>query len=150
MSQEQFNNAPNHLKSAYIAINIILIAPVILWPLPTLFFDNPMLTDAIIPKWHLSIIILLIAATVMDSMLYSINNTRQVIYTTLWIFVVSILSLKYQDNTWLLALLFLAHSFRTAYDIMLDKQDYWWLKLSWARDIIASLWLLFWLTLNII
>ncbi len=117
-----------------------------LWPLPTLFFNNPMLIDAIIPKWHLSIIILLIAATVMDSMLYTINNTRQVIYTTLWIFVVSILSLKYQDNTWLLALLFLAHSFRALPSLLLSMEHHaWWTFNAWARDILVASVLFLWL-----
>ncbi len=123
-------------------MNIILIAPVVLWPLPTIFFDNPMLTDAIIPKWHLSIVILLIASVAMDSMLYSIKNTSQVISATLWLFAASVLSIQSQDSAWFLALLFLAHSFRSGFRLITESNtQLWWLKIAWYRDIFITLFL---------
>jgi len=134
------NQIPHqHLRTAYIFINILLFAPVLLWPIPTFIFDNPMLNDVVIPKWHLSIIILLIASLAMDSILLNIKSYNQAIYTSLWFAVIGFIIIQNPNQYWLLALVFLIHSMRSAYYLFQrQNEQQWWLWLSWTRDISAA------------
>jgi len=105
-----------------------------------------MMTEAIFFKWHLSMVILLIASVAMDSMLYSIKNNNQVISATLWLFAASMLSIQHQDDAWLLALLFLAHSFRSGFRLTSKNNvKEWWLNIAWSRDIGTAIAMMTWL-----
>jgi len=136
---------PQHLRTAYLFISILLFAPVLLWPIPIFIFDNPMLNDVVIPKWHLSIIILLIASVAMDSVLSQIKSASQAIYTSLWIALVGFIIIQNPNQHWLLALVFLVHSLHTAYFLFLGQSEQkWWLWSAWLRDISATVIIILW------
>ncbi|HID36205.1 MAG TPA: hypothetical protein EYP39_02335 [Ghiorsea sp.] len=146
MSEQQQGFPHQHLKSAYQFISLILFSPILLWPVPILLFQNPMLDDVILPKWHLSIIIMLIACIAMDTILTGVKNFHQSINATLWLIVPSILIMQNQQYTWLLAMLFLAHSLRSATHLFKNNtRQQWWLPIAWFRDISASTVILLWL-----
>lgn len=141
-----------HLRLAYILISVVLFLPVLLWPLPILIFENPMLADLLLPTWLLCVALLLITSVTMDSMLYGLSNFKQVIDATLWVsfFAMIIIStLQKQDNAWLLGVFFLIHSLRAAFFLLklADKKKDWWLWLSWGRDTITATIIFFWVTL---
>jgi len=136
---------PQHMRTAYLFINILLFAPVLLWPIPTIIFDNPMLNDVVIPKWHLSIIILLIASLAMDSILSRFQNSNQAIYTSLWIALVGFIIIQNPNQHWLFALVFLTHAMRSGYYLYLDQcKQKWWLWPAWLRDISATMIIFVW------
>jgi len=142
-------NAPRHLRVAYILTHTVLFLPVLLWPLPTLIFQNPMLYDIFIPTWLTCIVIQLLVAVAMDSMLYKITNFKQAIDATLWVSLmamISISTLQKHESAWVFGILFLIHSFRAAYKLMRAEQHQtsWWLWLAWGRDITSAIAILIW------
>ncbi len=137
----------HHLKSAYFFISAIVFAPVLLWPAPMILYNNPMLGGVILPKWHLSIIIMLLTCVAIDTMLYPIQNFAQALQATLWISLFSIFILQNQHNTWFLAVLCLIHSLRSGWRLWQHKEhSSWWLQLAWARDLAAALVVFVWLS----
>lgn len=139
------------LRLAYILISITLFLPVLAWPLPMLLFDNPMLAKVIEPAWFLSSVVLLICAISMDSMLYIISDRKQAFDAMLWVAIPAMLALyafQNQNNTWMIALIFLAHSFRSAFPLLQkrENQKLWWLWLAWCRDTTAAVTILLWLS----
>lgn len=146
MIQSHHTLSPQHLKFVYTGISIILVAPILLWPLPALFFDNPMLMDAVLPKWNLSIIIMLVTCITMDTVLYGINSLKQSIHAISWLTIPSIIIIQHQDYTWLLAVLILAHSLRSAYMLLFCMEHTsWWVNTAWLRDIVTVIIVLTWL-----
>jgi len=140
---------PKHLRTAYILIHTILFLPVLLWPLPTVIFNNPMLHDIFIPTWLTCIVIQLLVATSMDSMLYPISNFKQAIDATLWVALMAMLSvstLQKDESAWMFGVLFLAHSLRSAAKLIQagKQQEAWWLWLAWGRDITTAIVIFIW------
>jgi len=146
--QETSVKTNNHLKSAYILTHTVLFMPVLLWPLPTLIFQNPMLYDIFIPTWFICIIIQLLVAVAMDSMLYPLSNLKQAVDATLWVALMAIFSISTLQNhqsAWVFGILFLVHSLRAASKLMRNKpQTSWWLWLAWGRDITSAIVILVW------
>ncbi|MBN4058252.1 hypothetical protein JYT55_00705 [Mariprofundus ferrooxydans] len=106
-----------------------------------------MLEDVILPKWHLSMMIMLIACIAMDSILYGVKNFQQAINTTLWLIIPSMLIVQNSEYTWLLAMLFLVHSLRSGIRIFtLNTQEAWWLNIAWFRDLTIAVTVFIWLT----
>jgi hypothetical protein len=141
-------HAVNHLRSAYILSHAVLFIPVLLWPLPTLVFQNPMLYDIFIPTWLVCIVIQLLVAVAMDSMLYPLSSLKQAIDTTLWValmVIFSISTLQNHQSAWVFGILFLVHSLRAASRLMRNQpQTAWWLWLAWSRDITSAIVILVW------
>lgn len=145
-------NTPKHLRVAYILIHTVLFIPVLLWPLPTLIFQNPMLYDIFIPTWLTCIVIQLLVATVMDSMLYQISNFKQAVDATLWVALMAMFSisiLQQHKSAWIFGILFLIHSLRAASKLMQSQhqQTSWWLWFAWGRDITSAIIILAWSTI---
>ncbi len=126
----------------------MLMMPVLLWPLPVLIYDNPMLADVLVPTWLLCSTYLLFSAVVMDSMLYGISSLKQAVDATLWVILFALLTIvavQSPGGSWLLAMLFALHSFRSAYRLCWQQESQaWWLWTAWIRDVIAALTLLVW------
>ncbi len=148
-------NIPNpdmpkkHVRVAYILTHTVLFVPVLLWPLPTLIFQNPMLYDIFIPTWLTCIVIQLLVAVAMDSMLYQISSFKQAIDATLWVSLMamfSISTLQKDESAWVFGILFLVHSLRSASKLMQtgQTQTSWWLWLAWGRDITSAIIILLW------
>jgi hypothetical protein len=138
--------ATAHLKTLYIFISILLLIPIIIWPIPTLIFQNPMLNEYILPKWAMSMVILLIAAVVMDGLLASLNDPKKIPRVILWVAIMNLLILQAQNQAWLLAMLFLLHSFRSAYFLFTSQEKKcWWTTLAWLRDIASTMIILVWI-----
>ena len=141
-----------HLRSAYILISFIMFMPVLFWPVPLLLYDYPVVTATNIlkPTWFLSISLLLMTVVSIDSILYGIKSRTQAIFAMLWIStlaMISIIALQNNNHSWLLAVLFLTHSFRSGYRLFFiqKKVPVWLLGLAWGRDITTSLTIFFWL-----
>jgi len=137
----QSNNPVNqaHLRSAYIAINIILAAPVLLWPLPLLLFDNPLLPQLIIPTWNICIIILLMSAVSFDTLLLMPLNKEKALSSTLWIVFMSLFIIQNYDHTWFLACLIFIHSLRSVQLILKGaSSNKSLLYFAWVRDVSIS------------
>ncbi|MDQ6977807.1 MAG: hypothetical protein Q9M75_06815 [Ghiorsea sp.] len=140
---------PKHLRLAYILIHTVLFLPVLLWPLPTLIYNNPMLHDIFIPTWLICIVIQLLIAVGMDSMLYQVSSFKQALDTTLWVALMAMLSvstLQKDESAWVFGILFLIHSLRAAFKLIQTEnpQTSWWLWLAWGRDITSAIVILFW------
>ena len=140
---------PKHLRVAYILTHTVLFLPVLLWPLPTLIFQNPMLYDIFIPTWLTCIVIQLLVAVAMDSMLYKITSFKQAIDATLWVSLMtmfSISTLQKHESAWVFGVLFLVHSLRSASKLIHSQhqQTSWWLWLAWGRDITSAVIILVW------
>ncbi|MDQ7002111.1 MAG: hypothetical protein Q9N02_05425 [Ghiorsea sp.] len=141
---------PNkHLRLAYILTHSVLFIPVLLWPLPTIIFHNPMLHGILIPTWLTCIVIQLLVAAGMDSMLYKISNAKQAIDATLWIALLamfSISTLQKQESAWMFGIFFLVHSCRAAAQLMQSEKNTtsWWLWLAWSRDIMTAVVIFVW------
>ncbi|MDX8380918.1 MAG: hypothetical protein R8M14_02260 [Ghiorsea sp.] len=130
---------PRHLRTAYLFINILLFAPVLLWPIPMMIYENPSLNEFILPKWSMSIIILLVTSTVMDSILQYLGNPKKLTQSILWVGMINLLIFPNQNQVWFLAALFLLHSFRSAYILYQNSQELQaWVGIAWARDIIMA------------
>ncbi len=143
------NTPKKHLRLAYILTHTVLFIPVLLWPLPTLIFQNPMLYDIFIPTWLTCIVIQLLVAVAMDSMLYQVSSFKQALDATLWVSLMAMFSvstLQKHESAWVLGVLFLIHSFRAAYKLMQadHQQTSWWLWLAWGRDMTSAVIILFW------
>lgn len=143
---------PKHLRLAYILIHTVLFLPVLLWPLPTLIFNNPMLHDIFIPTWFICIIIQLLVAVGMDSMLYQVSSFKQALDTTLWVALMAMLSvstLQKDESAWIFGILFLIHSLRSASKLIQAEKhpSSWWLWLAWGRDITTAFTFFVWLSL---
>lgn len=105
-----------------------------------------MLADIILPNWHLSIIIMLIACIAMDTILYGVKKLSQAINATLWLIIPSILIIQNQQHAWLFAMLFITHSLRSALQIFTGNlEQKWWLPMAWYRDIGAGTLIFIWL-----
>jgi len=152
MPQENIPN-PNtpkkHLRLAYILTHTVLFIPVLLWPLPTQIFQNPMLYDIFIPTWLTCIVIQLLVAVAMDSMLYQVSSFKQALDATLWVALMAMFSvstLQKHESAWVFGILFLIHSLRAAYKLMQadHQQTTWWLWLAWGRDITSAIIILLW------
>jgi len=141
-------NTPKYLKVAYILTHTVLFLPVLLWPLPTLIFQNPMLYDIFIPTWLNCIVIQLLVAVAMDSMLYKVSSFKQALDTTLWVALMtmfSISTLQKHESAWVFGILFLVHSLRAASKLMRsEQQTSWWLWLAWGRDMASAIVILVW------
>lgn len=141
---------PNkHLRLAYILIHSVLFIPVLLWPLPSIIFHNPMLHDILIPTWLTCIVIQLLVAAAMDSMLYKISSFKQAVDATLWIALLamfSISSLQKHESAWIFGIFFLVHSLRAATQLMQSEknQTSWWIWLAWSRDITTAVVIFTW------
>jgi len=144
------SDKPQHhyAKLAYLLTSVILAMPVLLWPLPIFFFDNPMLADVLTPTWLLCSALLLVAAVVIDTVLYGISSFKQAIDATLWIVIFAVLSIsavQSQGGSWVLAMLFALHATRSGHRLFLHTQpQQWWLWISWSRDTSAAHILLVW------
>jgi hypothetical protein len=113
-----------------------------------MIYQNPMLNEYILPKWSMSMIILLVAVMVMDGVLASLNQPKKLPSAILWVAMMNLLILQTQNQAWLLAMLFLLHSFRSAYFLFTTQEkECWWTNLAWLRDITAACSTFFWLSL---
>jgi hypothetical protein len=107
-----------------------------------------MLNEYILPKWSMSMVILLVAAVVMDGVLASFNDQKKITRAILWVAIMNLLIFQTQNQAWLLAILFLLHSFRSAYFLFTrQEKKCWWTNLAWLRDITAACSIFFWLNL---
>jgi len=141
-----------HLRLAYILISVIMFLPVLLWPVPILLSNNPMLPEALKSTWFLSAVLLLTTAVCMDTILYGISSIKQAIDATLWITLFSIIAvsaLQNQHNIWIISILFLTHALRSANHLLNTQKtsDMWWLWLAWSRDMLAAVSILIWCAL---
>lgn len=102
--------------------------------------------DVVLPKWHLSIIIMLVTCITMDTVLYGVNSLKQSIHAISWLTIPGIIIIQHQDYTWLLAVLILAHSLRSAYMLLFCMEHKsWWVNTAWLRDIVTVIIVLTWL-----
>ncbi len=142
------NKPQQHLHLAYILICTVLFLPVLLWPIPILISGNPMLADMLTPTWLLCIAMMLLVSVSMDSMLYSISSFKQAMIATLWVSLIAIWivsTLQKKDDIWILAILFLLHSLRSAIHLIKEDKDenlWWWM--AWSRDITSAIVIFFW------
>jgi len=144
LSKNNADAAPQ-LKTVYIFISIILFMPILIWPIPMLIYHNPVLNEFILPKWSMSMILLLVTSVVMDSLLYCIREPQKITNAIIWVAAISLLILQNQNQVWFLALLFLLHSFRAAYILLQHKEtSYWWSTFSWGRDITTACIIFLW------
>jgi hypothetical protein len=128
---------------------MILLIPIIIWPIPMMIYQNPMLNEYILPKWSMSMVILLVAAVVMDGVLASLNQPKRITSAILWVAIMSLLILQTQNQAWLLAMLFLLHSFRSAYFLFTTQEEKcWWTNLAWLRDTSSCIIVLLWIALT--
>jgi len=132
-----------HLRLGYILISIMMLMPILIWPMPMLLFDNPMLAENLAPCWFLSIALCLLVIISIDTMLYCIASFKQAIDATLWVSIVAIFSMPaVQDqNITIFALLFGVHALRSGLRLFIH-QTHWWLWLAWVRDSIITVILL--------
>ncbi len=138
----------NFHKRTYILIHLVLFIPVLLWPVPAMIFQNPMLMDSIMATWLICIAVQLMVSVSMDTMLYPFTSFRQSMEAALWVCVFAIATisqLQRLDSAWLFGILFLMHSVRAAHLLMGEKNNvYWWLWLAWGRDIASATVIFLW------
>jgi len=124
-----------HLRLGYILISIMMLMPILIWPVPMLLFDNPMLPEKLAPSWFLSIALCLLVIVSIDTMLYGIASFKQAIDATLWVSIAAICTMPaVQDQSIVLfALFFGVHALRSGCRLFMH-QTHWWLWLAWSRD----------------
>ncbi len=144
-SSQTLSAQQQQLKTIYLLIHLILFIPVLLLPIPILIFQNPMLNEFILPKWSVSITLLLMASAVMDSFLHHFNQQEKVLSAVLWVSLMSLFILQNLGNAWFLALLFIFHSMRSAFILLKKSMDDTKPYMPWLRDIATSLIILCWL-----
>ncbi|MDX8388297.1 MAG: hypothetical protein R8M46_07175 [Ghiorsea sp.] len=130
-----------------------MFLPVLLWPLPIVIFNNPMLPDMLLPTWIQCIALMLLVSVSMDSMLYGVASFKQAIDAMLWVALfsmVTISTLQSQNDAWPLAMLFLIHSLRSGLPLLrkTESSNINWLWLAWSRDVAAAFTIYFWILLN--
>ncbi len=85
-------------------------------------------------------------SAVMDSFLHHINQQEKVLSAVLWVSLMSLFILQNLGNAWFLALLFILHSIRSAFMLLMNKDSHKnkLTQIAWVRDIMASLVIFFW------
>ncbi len=145
MSSSQTLSAQQQLKTMYLLIHLILFIPVLLLPVPILIFQNPMLNEFILPKWSVSITLLLMTSAVMDSFLHHFNQQEKVLSAILWVSLLSLFILQNLGNAWFLALLFIFHSMRSTFILFKNSVADTKPILPWLRDSSVALVIFLWL-----
>ena len=139
-----------HIKLTYIFISIVMSLPVLLLPVVMFIFHDPMITDTLAPIWAICIALLLMTSVSMDTLLYGAQSLKQAFYAILWVCLSAILivsAIQNQNDFWLLGILFLVHSQRSGYHLLIrdESSNFWWLWSAWSRDITAVVIIFIWL-----
>lgn len=134
-------------QEVYLLISIILLLPVLLWPV--MLMTNITLKPSInfASYWQMASVSLLVVATTADSMLTVFANKSQSLFLfTVWILGIGLLgtwAINEPDFNIILGLLFFIHSSRSARLLWRGSSD-WWLWPAWIRDILACVAVFLW------
>ena len=137
-----------HQQLGYILISIAMYLPVLLWPLPLVLYDNPMLAENIAPTWFLSSALFLLCVVSMDSMLYVFNKQKHALDAMIWVSMFTLMAVfafQNQHNIWFIAILFFTHALRSGYLLLIGGNNHWWLWTAWTRDISTAITILMWI-----
>lgn len=130
MSREQ--------KSAiYAAISLTVAVSILLWPLVA--------TEMVVQFPHY-ILLLLIAVTVIDSMVAGVPTFRQAMPHAAWVIVMTVVAYRvigYPNSIYLLGMLWFVHSLRS-FPLLWMGYDGWWLWSAWGRDCAVAIILFAW------
>lgn len=127
-------------KSTYILVSVMLSVPVFFWPLLIFIGMTPSFGVDVVAYWLLAAGVVLVAAVVADSVLLGCSTYLLSVSSMLWVLAATYtvaLAIRHDESAWLLGLLFLLHSFRSAYLMWQGRSD-WWLWPAWCRDMALS------------
>jgi len=135
--------------NTYLLISLALAIPVLVWPL-ALFIGSASESGGIVEKnWLISASLLLLAATVSDSVLASVTSLRQMLQHCVWIAItVAVISVVLRESAavHLLGVMFFLHAMRSAIALWHDSSN-WWLWPAWIRDVVVALSIFLWMFL---
>lgn len=149
---ETENTSTLPLRITYLLVNLMLFLPVIMWPLSVWLSSNVSLASQVFPVWLISLGILLMVMVCFDTILYGASNKTEAINAALWIAIYGLFTafaLSQSAPVELLAGLFFIHSLRSAFRLFRQQKvtgDTWWWWVAYARDLAATLIILFWIT----
>ncbi|MDX8395894.1 MAG: hypothetical protein R8K22_05730 [Mariprofundaceae bacterium] len=139
---------PDYKKQAYMLINLALAIPLLLWPILLQTGLSPAFGTDVFNNWNVAACCLLIAIVIADSVLTGTHSYTQTLQHALWIILIIAsvsLSLRTSSGSYLLALLFIIHSLRSAVPMWQDRAV-WWHRIAWVRDVLTASIMLYWLT----
>ncbi len=131
---------------AYLLISFVMAIPVLLWPFSLLVGLEPSFGINIAENWAVSAAVMLLAATVADSIFSGAVSVRQVPDHIAWVVVTAAVIpvvLHASNSAYLLGMMFFIHSLRSSFALW-HGADHWWLWPAWIRDSSMALVLFFW------
>jgi len=110
---------------------------------------QPSFGVSVAKNWVVSASIMLLAATVADSILSMVVSSRKTWIHITWVAITAALIpgvLNAVNSAYLLALIFFIHALRSSWFLWQGEGD-WWLWPAWIRDVSTAMVLLLWLVL---
>lgn len=134
---------------AYVLVSFLLAIPLLLWPLSLVVQLESSFAVTIANNWAVSVAVMLLAVTVIDSFFSGAKSSGQLLAHVAWVVVTTAVLSKiiYASNSaYLLGLMFFTHSFRSS-SLLWQGEINGWLWPAWIRDSSMAMLLLFWATL---
>lgn len=137
---------------AYALVSLALAMPVIIWPLILYRGVSEPAYALIVESWMVSVAVLLMVSTAVDSVLAGVRRMRDLFSVALWIVGMSMLvsyAMRVDYGSYLLATAFGIHSLRTAY-LLWSESTGWWMWPAWIRDVAIAASLFGWLLAGVV